>query len=138
MLSMGYLIGTAPYYIQYADELDFTGIDFPVQMKDISRFESQNDITINVFGYDRGNIYPIHLTKERFMRHVDLLVISNGQRSHYCWIKNFNRLLAYQNSDRNQYFYCCYCLHGFTKAKLLEKHKPYCQIHGAQRMEMPS
>lgn len=107
-------------------------------MKDITKFENQNDMSVNVFGYERGKIYPIHLTKQRFERHVDLLVITSGQRSHYCWIKNFNRLMADQNSDRNQYFYCCYCLHGFTKAKLLEKHRPYCKVHGAQRTEMPS
>lgn len=43
-----------------------------------------------------------------------------------------------QNGDNNQYHYCYYCLHGFTKKKLLEKHLPYCQVHGAQRTEMPS
>jgi hypothetical protein len=123
-------------YIPHADKLDFTGIDFPVQMKDISKFENQNDITVNVFGYEKGNIYPIHLTKKRFVRHVDLLVISNGNKSHFCWIKNFNRLMNDGQHD-HQKFYCCYCLHGFTKSKLLEKHRPYCQIHGAQRTEMP-
>jgi hypothetical protein len=46
--------------------------------------------------------------------------------------------MADQNNDHNQYFYCCYCLHGYTKAKLLEKHKPYCKVHGTQRTEMPS
>lgn len=43
-----------------------------------------------------------------------------------------------QNEDNNQYHYCHYCLHGFTKKHLLEKHIPYCEIHGAQRTEMPS
>lgn len=43
-----------------------------------------------------------------------------------------------QNGDNNQYHYCYYCLHGFTKKKLLETHLPYCQVHGAQRTEMPS
>lgn len=71
-------------YIQYADELDFTGIEFPVQMKDISRFETQNDITINVFGYERGNIYPIHLTRKRFMRHVDLWQSCSSQTQIPC------------------------------------------------------
>lgn len=38
----------------------------------------------------------------------------------------------------NQKFYCCYCLHGFWKKRLLNNHMPYCQTHGAQRTEMPS
>ena len=69
---------------------------------------------------------------------MNLLVIANGEKTHYCWIKNFNRLLSDQKSHRNQYHYCYYCLHGFTKRILLDRHLPYCQVHGAQRTEMPS
>lgn len=43
-----------------------------------------------------------------------------------------------QHSHKTEYHYCQYCLHGFTKKNLLEKHLPYCQVHGAQRTEMPS
>lgn len=74
-------------YVPYADELDFTEIEFSVQMKDILKFEIQNVISVNVFGYEKGKMYPNHLTKQRFERHVDL-VITSGQRSHYCWIKS--------------------------------------------------
>lgn len=104
-------------------------------MKDVSKFENQNEISVNIFDHEKDKVYPLHLTKKRFMRHVDLLVISSGNRSHYCWIKNFNRLMNNGQRD-NQKFYCCYCLHGFTKAKLLNNHMPYCQTHGAQRTEM--
>ena len=57
--------------------------------------------------------------------------------SHYCWIKNFNRLMSEQHDGNRQHFYCHYCLHGFTKQNLLERHIPYCQVHGSQRTEMP-
>lgn len=53
-------------YVKYADELDFTGLDFPMQLKNISIYENQNDITVNVFGYEKGSVYPLHLTKKRF------------------------------------------------------------------------
>ena len=71
--------------------------------------------------------------------HVNLLVITKDDKSHYCRIKNFNRLLFDQHNDNNQYHYChyMYCLHGFTKKTLLDKHIPCCQVHGAQRTEMP-
>jgi hypothetical protein len=124
-------------YIAYQAELNFTDISFPVKVADISKFEKQNDISINVFGFEK-EVYPLHLTKERGVRHVDLLILHRGDTSHYCWIKNFNRLMGDQTSHDHQYFYCHYCLHGFTKEKLLKKHLPYCQIHGAQRTEMPS
>lgn len=125
-------------YIAFQEELDFTDITFPVRVSDIPKFEQKNGLSINVFGYDKNEIYPLHLTRERGLKHVDLLVHDRGDNSHYCWIKNFNRLMGDQNGDNNQYHYCYYCLHGFTKKKLLEKHLPYCQVHGAQRTEMPS
>jgi len=92
-------------YTSYQDELDLTNIPFPVRVADVPKFEKKNDISVNVFGYERQEIYPIHLTKERGLRHVNLLVITSGQKTHYCWIKNFNRLLSDQNSHRNQYHY---------------------------------
>ena len=57
---------------------------------------------------------------------------------HNCCIRNFNGLMGDQNDDNNQYFYCHYCLHGFTKRCLLKRHVLYCQLHGAQRTEMPA
>ncbi|KAK3084100.1 hypothetical protein FSP39_008173 [Pinctada imbricata] len=124
-------------YVEHIDELDFTEISFPVKISDIPKFEKRNDISVNVFGYEKGDIYPLHLTNERGIQHVNLLLISDKEKQHYCWIKNFNRLLSDQNSHKNQYHYCHYCLHGFTKKTLLKKHIPYCKVHGAQRTEMP-
>ena len=124
-------------YTKYMDELDFSDIPFPVRVSDVPKFEMKNGLSVNVFGYEKSEVYPIHLTKERDVRHVNLLVITKDDKSHYCWIKNFNRLLSDQHNDKNQYHYCHYCLHGFTKKTLLDKHIPYCQVHGAQRTEMP-
>lgn len=44
-----------------------------MQMKDLVKFETQNSISVNDFGYEKGTVYPIHFTKQRFERHVDLL-----------------------------------------------------------------
>lgn len=125
-------------YLEYEHTLDFTNIPFPVRVVYVRKFQKKNDISVNVFGYERQEIYPKHLTKERGLRHVNRLVITSGEKTHYCWIKYFNRLLSDQNSDRNQYHYCYYCLHGYTKRILLDRHLPYCQVHGAHRTEMPS
>ena len=77
------------HYIQYADELDFTSIPFPMKLCDVNKFEKLNDISVNVFGYEQGTLYPIHLTKIRGVRHVNLLLISKGENDHYSWIKKF-------------------------------------------------
>ena len=123
--------------VEYANELTFEDITFPVKIKDIHRFEIQNKISVNVLGFEKGNLYPVHVTKERFDRHVDLLLLSDGKKSHYCWIKSMSRLLGHQNSHGHCYHYCIYCLQGFTSHRVLEKHQTYCKDHNAQRVELP-
>jgi len=38
-------------YTQYENELKFEGIEFPVKLGDIPKFERQNEIKINVFDF---------------------------------------------------------------------------------------
>jgi hypothetical protein len=107
-------------------------------MDDIPKFEKQNDMSINIFGYDKNEIFPVHITKYRFERHVNLLMISENRKNHYCWIKNLGRLLGDQDSNIRRYHYCPCCLHGFIKKRQLEKHISYCQTHGPQKIELPN
>ncbi|CAG2208280.1 unnamed protein product [Mytilus edulis] len=41
-------------------------------------------------------------------------------------------------THHGRHFYCPYCLHGFTKEKILSNHLPYCQTHGPQKIELPT
>jgi hypothetical protein len=42
-------------YQAHLGELSFKGIDFPVKITDIGRFERQNpDLLVGVFGWDKG------------------------------------------------------------------------------------
>ncbi|XP_033729639.1 uncharacterized protein LOC117318793 [Pecten maximus] len=125
-------------YIEHQDELDFTGITFPVKVADVSKFETGNKISINVLGYEKGSLFPIHVTKRRFDRHVDLLLISDGRKSHYCWIRKVDRLLSDQHTHKNRYFHCMYCLQGFTKQRILNDHISYCREHGTQKVKLPT
>ena len=89
----GYLLSK---YLDYEHELNMTGISFPVDIKHISRFEEQNDISVNVFGYsyNKNKIYPIRITTTNQFKHVNLLVLSRGKVKHYCLIAHFDRLLS--------------------------------------------
>ena len=40
---------------EIAKNLDYTGIEFPVKLKQINKIEKQNNIRINVFGYEKEN-----------------------------------------------------------------------------------
>ena len=78
-----------------AEELDWGGTNFSVSLSDISTFENHNaGIKVNVFGYDEDEklVYPLRHSKDEGA--IDLLLLSEGEKRHYCWIKNFNRLMS--------------------------------------------
>ena len=62
---------------QYINKLDYSGIEFPVTIKQYSKIEKQNEININVFGYENKQPYPIYVSKEKFVKHIEL----KGRRS---------------------------------------------------------
>ncbi len=85
-------------YTNYESELNFQGINFPVDIKSISKFEKQNpDISVSCFisvSETDLKIYPKYGTKEKGRKHhVNSLHISNDQNSHYVLIKDFNKLM---------------------------------------------
>ena len=125
-------------YIQFQDELDFSGIDFPVKIDQISKFERQNSISINIFGYEEKNIFPRYLSPEKYEKHIDLLLFSRGSVNHYCLIKDLDKFLSSQSKHHGQMFRCHFCLHGFIRKNLLEEHLPHCGKHGAQAVSFPS
>ena len=127
------------HYRPYVDELNVDGIEFPVPISKIPKFEKQNQIAVNLFGFEEGDLFPVYITKEReFPVHVNLLLFSRGEKRHYCLIRNLKRLLSNQTRHKAQMYYCPYCLHGFVREQLLEDHKPLCSQHGPQRIELPN
>ena len=122
-----------------SEKLNWQGIEFPVAPDDntIKRCERNNNICINVFGYEQ-DVYPLYLSKQKFDIHIDLLLISDGNKRHYCWIKNFNRLISLRTEkSHNSMHYCRRCFVGYRTVDSLNKHSEYCSQHDAQKIELP-
>ena len=83
-------------------------------------------------------MFPLHITPKRDVTHVNLLLISEGDKQHYCLITNMSRLLNDRTKYNGHEFYCNYCLHAFMRQDLLDDHSPYCRPHGPQRISMPN
>ena len=49
-------------------------------------------------------------------KHIDLLVISEGEKKHYILIKDFNTFMYDQNRERKHF--CRYCLQAFNSRNL--------------------
>ena len=90
-------------YPDYASVLNLEGIEFPMSLGQIGKFERQNDISINVYSFEvemekpkKGStVFPLRLTNQKRDRHVNLLYTPNqehGDVGHFVWIKNLSRL----------------------------------------------
>ena len=123
-------------YIPYETELDMSGISYPVAVKDVPTFEQQNNISVNVFGYEEG-YYPLYISRNQRVKHINLLLIEKDGSTHYCLIKDLNKMLYSQTKYKGRKYFCPYCLHGFTREDLLIKHKPLYEKHGLQCTVMP-
>ena len=78
----------------------------------IDRFEKLNqDLTINVYGYEEGIVFPRRINDRRGEKLINLIMFDNLKGGyHYALIKNFDRLLGRQG-DKGKKF-CPYCCHG--------------------------
>ena len=127
--------------------LNMEGIAYPVSLKDINRFEKQNlDISISVLGYSKDEkIYPLRISKftkvekeDERKHNIVLLLIKNGDNSHYCYVKNESALLSSQvNSHGHKRYFCLNCLNGYDTPEKLEKHKEYCSEEESIKINMP-
>ena len=118
-----------------SQNFNWDGIDFPVSIKQIDKFERQNNYAINVFGYEDSKVYPLRLSKKD-SQVVDLLLITAGPTNHYCWIKNKSRLFSGQVSKHGHARFLCYrCINHFPNGLALKKHLEYCSNHDAVRIE---
>jgi hypothetical protein len=68
-----------------------TGIGFPVPISKIEKFEKQNKISINVFEYEEGKVFPLHLAKLcNGHKEVNLLYLSDENGSILFCFSNFS------------------------------------------------
>ena len=119
-----------------SEKFEWTGIEFPVSLKQIDKFEKQKPYAINVFGYE-DVVYPLRISK-RDKQVINLLLIANEETNHFCWIKNMSKLLSKQiNNHQHKRHFCYRCLNSFQSEKSLEKHVEYCQNNEAVKIEMP-
>ena len=85
-----------------ANELDYDGVKFPVSKKYYCKIEQKNDICISVFCYENNLVYPVHISDQKFKDCMDLLMITVENKSHYVYIKDFNRFMCNKTKNENK------------------------------------
>ena len=60
---------------QFIGGLNYKGIKFPVSQKQYNKIEKQNSIRVNIFGYEKGQPFPIHIMYNQS---------KHKERKHFC------------------------------------------------------
>ena len=133
--------------ISKQNTLNMEGINYPVDFRGVDRFESQNpDISISILGYSNDEkTYPLRISKytkckkENGRKHdIVLLLIKDGENSHYCLVKNLSALLTSQiNKHKSSLYFCLNCFNSYDKPEKLENHKEYCSENESVKIVMP-
>ena len=78
---------------RFEKDFDWSGIGFPVSIKDIKKFESRNQISINLLAIEGKQIY-ICRKGGNYECIINLMIITENNRKHYVAIKSLSRLLS--------------------------------------------
>ena len=76
------------------NDLDYEEIKFPFSKKDYCR--------INMFCYEINLAYPVYLSDQNFHNSMDLLLMSDGNKSRYVYIKDFSRFMWNKTKNRDK------------------------------------
>lgn len=98
-------------YPNFERVLNVSGINFPMALDQIEKFEQLNDLSINVYTPVQDKILPMRLTKNKKERHVNVLYFEEEREGnscgHFAWIKNLSRLVGAQlNKSKHRKFIC--------------------------------
>ena len=119
---------------KYELDFDWSGIKFPVSIKDIKGFEAKNKISINLLATEGKEIY-ICRKGGNYNRSIDLMILYG----HYIVIKSLSRLLSSKNSKhKGKEYFCMNCLQGFQQGTSRDKHRNYCLDNESVKDEMPN
>ena len=122
---------------RFEKDFDWSGIGFQVSIKDISKFEFRNQISINLLAIEGKQIY-ICRKGGNHERIINLTIISESNRKHYVAIKSLSRLLSSENTKRKgKEYFCNNCLQGFKEEISRDEHIGYCIDNESVKVEMP-
>jgi len=117
--------------------LNMDGIQTPVPLSSIDKFENQNPkISVNVLYLNDRDIIPIRTSKlcNQCKFHVNLLMLTNQDKFHYTSVQYLLRLVGDRMNHQHKTYVCHYCLHPFSKEDHLKEHLSVCSWHQPQQI----
>ena len=120
---------------EIAKSLDYRGINFPMKARDYEIIEERFNINVNVFGYE-NRVFSLYVSKKSNEQVLNVLLISNEEKSHYVLIKDFKRLIYSKTKHKDKNNFCMACLQNFSTKEILNNHRKHClSINAAQAVK---
>jgi len=136
------------------DKYKWKGVNFPTTFNDITTFENNNKVCINIYGYNNQEINPIRLGTISYIKNdnINLLLIKNEEdkgrearssdscNGHYIYIKKVESLLCtVKNSQYKDRSYCPYCRKVIPTGEIYEDHvkSKHYDCHNNCNLELP-
>ncbi|CAH1106792.1 unnamed protein product [Psylliodes chrysocephalus] len=141
-------------YPHFSRVLKYDNIQFPINLKDIPKFEALNKLSINVFIIKGKNeILQLTLSKNEFSPRINLLMIAcennwdsdrnnddttNKNIFHFAFIKDLSCLVNRQLGNiKHKKWICDICLNHFMSRFNLEQHLEDCKNVNKTKVVMP-
>ena len=68
---------------------------------------------------------------------MDLLLVTDGNKSHYVYIKDFDKFMFLKTKNKNKKYFCKSYLQCLSSKNVLAEHKKVClSINGAQSVRL--
>ncbi|XP_063913294.1 uncharacterized protein LOC135129955 [Zophobas morio] len=135
---------TDAYPQNYHDILNLRGVQMPVQLSSIPKFEAQNsNISINVFTVnDKTHEIegPIYHTKNVKNHHINLLYLkkTRSKHGHYCLISDLSKVCGRNiSAHKAKMFICDRCLNHFSLKSHYESHQQDCKLFSPVKITLP-
>ena len=120
---------------KFTDNYNWSGLEFPVSIKDIGKFETRNNISVDILAVEGRDIY-IHRKGRMMMgRESNLFMVYEDGIRHYTAFKSLSRLLSSKNSNtKHKKHFCMNCLQGFMQESSRDQHQVYCEDNESVRV----
>ena len=97
------------------------------------RITREDKKLVNDLDYDRVEFY---VSDQKFENSMDLLLVTDCDKSHYVYIKDFDRFMFHKTKNKNKKYFCKSCLQCFSSKNVLTKHKEVCLFSGVQSVKL--
>ena len=80
----------------------------------LAKLKKRTIFDINVFGHENELVFPVYVLDQKFEDSMDLLLLIDDDKSHYVYIKDFDRYMFHKTKTKNKKYFCKSCLQYFS------------------------